>query len=106
MPADWSWAELFQGEAMQTWIRIMVWIWAFAIVWIAALMFRGGFTDLDEIAGSRRHTRAQRWQARIQKPVRALALLAASLFGATSFALPLWFQGAVLIVIWRQVSAG
>lgn len=106
MPGDFSWAELFEGEAMQTWIRIMQWVWAFGILWIGALLFRGGFIDLDEVAGSRRHSRAQRWQARVQKPVRALGLVAAAVFGATSFALPLWFQGAVLIVIWRQVSGG
>ena len=106
MPMDWQWSDLFEGQAMQTWIRIMQWVWAFSILWIAALLFRGGFTDIDDIARSPHATRAERAQALIQKPVRALALLAAALFGATSFALPLWFQGAVLIVIWRQVSGG
>lgn len=106
MPMDWQWGDLFDGQAMQTWIRIVQWIWAFSILWIGALLFRGGFVDIDEIVRSRHATRAERWQARIRKPVRAIALVGASVFGATSFALPLWFQGAVVIVIWRQVSAG
>lgn len=106
MPADWQFSDLLEGQAMQTWIRIVQWIWALSVFWIGALLLRGGFIDLTEIARSRHATRAERWQARIKMPVRALALAGAALFGATSFALPLWFQGAVLIVIWRQVSGG
>jgi len=102
---DFEIAELLEGRAMQTWIRIMQWVWALSIFWIAALLLRGGFVDLLEAARSPRADRRARTDALFRIPVRFLALLAAAVFGATSFAIPLWLQGAVLIIIWREISA-
>ncbi|PWE17404.1 hypothetical protein DDZ18_06890 [Marinicauda salina] len=101
---EFEWGALFEGEAMRTWIRIMQWVWALGAIWIATLLLRNGFTDLDEIIRSRHATPLERLHARVRKPVRAAALLAAAVFGATSFALPLWFQGAIVILVWRQVG--
>lgn len=102
MPFDLPWNDLLQDPVMQTWIRIMQWVWAFSLLWIAAMLLRGGFDDINEIITSPYATRSERWQARLQRPVRALALMGAALFGATSFALTIWFQGAVVIVIWWE----
>ncbi len=103
---DFEIAELLEGETMQTWIRIMQWVWALSIVWIAALLLRGGFTDLLQTARSRHTPRRERTQALIRLPVRFVGLLLAAVFGATSFAIPLWLQGAILITIWREVTGG
>jgi len=102
---DFEIAELLEGRAMQTWIRIMQWVWALSIFWIFALLLRGGFTDLMEIARSPRSDKKTRTEALARIPVRFFALLFAALFGATSFAVPFWLQGAVLIVLWREASA-
>ncbi len=99
-------ASLLQSEAIQTWIRIMVWVWAVSIVWIAVLLLRGGFTDLSEVMGARWSTRRERLDAAVRMPLRLVMLLIAAVFGATSFAVPLWIQGAILITLWRQVVAG
>ena len=103
---DFEFSELLQGQAMQTWIRIMQWVWVFAILWISFMLLRNGFDDLNDIIRSRYATASERWQARIRRITRTLALLLAALFGATSFALPFWFQGAILIFFWNQFFSG
>lgn len=103
---DFELSELLQGQAMQTWIRIMQWVWVFAIAWISFMLLRNGFDDLNDIIRSRYATQAERWQARTKRVTRVLALMGAALFGATSFALPFWFQGAILIFFWGQMTGG
>lgn len=98
-------ASLLQSEAIRTWIRIMVWVWAFSIVWIAALLLRGGFTDLSEVVGARWSTRRERFDAAARMPFRLVTLLIAAVFGATSFAVPLWIQGAIVITLWTEFVA-
>lgn len=99
---DFEFAELFQGEAMRTWIRIMLWVWALSVFWIAALLLRGGFDDILDIARSRHATTRERTQAWTRMPARAMMLVFAALIGATGAALTLWFQGAIVILVWRQ----
>lgn len=103
---DFDLASLIQNDAIQTWIRIMVAVWLLSIPWIAALLLRGGFTDLAEVARGRWSTRRERFDAAVRMPLRLVMLLVAAVFGATSFAVPLWIQGAILITIWNQITAG
>ena len=103
---DFEFSELLQGQAMQTWILIMQWVWVFAILWISFMLLRNGYDDLNDIIRSRYATTQERWQARTRRVTRTFALLGAALFGATSFALPFWFQGAILIFIWNQATGG
>lgn len=102
--AEFDFAALLEGETMRTWIRIMQWAWALGLLYILARLMRGGFTDLSEIAASRYATRRERFDALARMPARAVALALAALFGATTTAFGVWFQGAILIVIWRQIS--
>ncbi|MEO1039414.1 MAG: hypothetical protein AAFX09_07695 [Pseudomonadota bacterium] len=100
---DFEIAQLLQGEAMRIWIRIMVWVWALSIFWIAALLLRGGFDDILDIVRSRYATSGERANAWMRMPGRVALLILASVIGATGTALTLWFQGAIAILIWRQV---
>ena len=103
---DFDLASLIRNEAIQTWIRIMVGVWLLSIPWIAALLLRGGFTDLSEVARGRWSTPRERFDAAVRMPLRLILLLIAAVFGATTFAVPLWIQGAILITIWNQIAAG
>lgn len=103
---DFEFSQLLEGQAMQTWIRIMQWVWVFAVLWINAMLLRNGYNDLNDIIQSRYATGQERWQARIKRVSRTFALLAAGLFGATSFAIPLWFQGAIIIFVWTRATGG
>jgi len=42
----------------------------------------------------------------LRLPTRFVLLIIAALFGATSFAIPLFLQGAVLLFLWRQATGG
>lgn len=101
---NFQYADLLQGEVLQTWIRIMQWVWVFLAFYVSAQLFRGGYDDLIEIVGSPYANARERFQARMKMVTRTLALVLAGLVGATQIALPFWFQGAILIVIWNQIS--
>lgn len=101
-----DWRAVMATEGFGTWIRIMQWIWVLAAIWTAALLMRGGFTDLFEIIRSPYATYAERWRTRLRLPTRFLLLLVAAVIGATGFALPLFLQGAVVLFLWRQATGG
>ena len=98
--------EIREIEGIGTWIRICLWIFALSWAWIFMLLLRGGFRDMTEIMFSRYAKPRERFDTTVRLPLRTLALFLASVAGAFSFAFGLFFQGAVLIVIYQQVTAG
>lgn len=100
---DLDWQAVMATDGFGTWIRIMSWVGVASVFWVFALLLRGGFDDLTEIINSPYATARERWRTRLRLPTRLILLIIASVFGAASFAIPVFLQGAVLLFIWRQV---
>ncbi|MCC5996613.1 MAG: hypothetical protein JJU18_09630 [Oceanicaulis sp.] len=98
-----DWAVFSEPGAYRTWMLICAGISVLALVWITALLTRGGFDDLNEIIRSPRATAAARMRARASTAPRSLLMLLAAAIGAISIAAPLFFQGVVIIFVWRQI---
>lgn len=98
-----DWTEFARAGAYRTWLLICAGIGVGAFVWIAILLTRGGFEDLDEIVRSPYATPAERLRANAMRLPRSLLMLFAAAIGASGVAVPLLFQGAVVIFLWRQI---
>lgn len=103
---DIDWQAVMATEGFGIWIRIMQWVWAACVLWVFVLLLRGGFTDMTEIIRSPYATAGERGRMILRLPTRFLLLIVAALFGATSFALPVFLQGAVALFLWRQATGG
>ncbi|MEQ8403488.1 MAG: hypothetical protein RKE49_00215 [Oceanicaulis sp.] len=97
------WSEVLADPAIATWLRIVSWGFVLLWLWLIANLLRGGFNDLTEISASPYASAREKWDARVQLPVRVAAIIAAALAGAAGVAIGLFFQGAVVIFLWRQV---
>ncbi|MGX6648142.1 hypothetical protein ACWCOP_09390 [Maricaulaceae bacterium MS644] len=100
------WSDVLGDPAIGTWTRIVSWLFAGLWLWLIASLMRRGFVDLTEIIKSPYATPRERWDNRVRLPVRFAAIIAAAFAGAAGFSIGLFFQGAVVIFLWRQVSAG
>jgi hypothetical protein len=95
--------QIREIEGINTWIQICLWFFALAWAWTFARLLQGGYRDMTEIIFSKYAKSRERLDTAVKLPVRTLALFLASIAGAFSFAFGLFFQGAVLIVIYQQV---
>lgn len=93
-------------EGISTWIQIMIGVFFLSWLWIFLLLIRGGYRDLTEIIASPYATRRERLDNTVKLPLRTLALFAASAAGAFGFAFGIFFQGAILIFLYQQITAG
>jgi predicted permease len=97
-----DWNEFTQAGAYRTWLMICAGLGVAAMVWIAILLTRGGFNDLDDITRSPYATPAERVKANAMRLPRSLLMLFAAAVGALGVAIPILFQGVVVIFLWRQ----
>ncbi|XBQ15450.1 MAG: hypothetical protein ABL308_10845 [Oceanicaulis sp.] len=100
------WVRIFTGPEFATWMRICVWGFLALWAWVFFSLSRGGFEDLFEVARSRYATPRERFDTLSKIPLRVMAHVAASAVGAGGFALGLFVQGAIIILIWREINGG
>ena len=103
---DLDWHAVMTAEGFSTWIRIMIWVGVACAFWVFAMLLRGGFDDMLEVIRSPYATAGERTRMMMRLPTRFVLLVIAALFGAASFAIPLFIQGAVILFIWRQATGG
>ncbi|KAA5801034.1 hypothetical protein F1654_13325 [Alkalicaulis satelles] len=98
-----DWAVFGEPGVYRNWMLICIALGVLALTWIAVLLTRGGFGDLDEIIRSPYATPAERLGARAQGLPRSLLLILAALIGALSVSVPIFFQGVLVIFLWNQI---
>ena len=99
------WTQVLTDPGLRIWIRVCQWGFIAVWVWLFLLLVRGGYADITDITRCRYATAREKWDAHVTGVMRTVGYVIASGVGGASTAFGLFVQGAVLFLIWREISA-